>query len=840
MLSTDSASKEATSGAGLCRPEPMAVMIFRRFLLAIAFFLALGPSVLKMYETSHWFREEDPSVYDKAKDWFAEAKIPYAKAFHHHEKSLMRVYFFVVPYILSAFLLAASHAIEGQFTSSRSKSDGAFAPPRSYLLLRSLLEQTWQTPHFAQRFLWAPNQISTAELLGIATYLTLNVGTFAVRVRRSLPRGTRKLLFLVDLDEDLGKEPIPNVSWEACEIWAKTLGILAILNLGWYLILPIGRRSVMLEAFCLSWERAVKYHRWIGYYTILLVLAHCVMYFGVWIYGNGHDRYDPEGNMIRRNMVPWGCGDGGLCDDDQKLQLRINMYGLVSFFFMMVMTVFTLPRIRRAHFEWFYYTHHLFIFVLFFLCLHYKGSFIYLIPGVAMYMVDKIFPLMAYRSAGTVETRLASPDVLEIFVPTATQGYYGGAYVFLNVPEVSWLEWHPFSLTSAPGKNGDRLVFHLKAAGTWTRAVLEAAAKARSEGSDLTVRIDGFYGHKVTENLSKKSAVVLVGGGIGVTPMVSVARDLVKNAPTVPVTLLWIVRTVAEACVLTDELTKASKHSSGELDVRVWVTLSQPEPHLDDTEQPNLLTKDNVGDLSHEEQVIALSSTISTIRSASSHKHLTTDSKVERAVSQSYMFHRLGFTPTTNALVMGMSAVVALSSYALTWHWGETKEFEPEDKLSLLHMTMIVVCVPVFMLIIECTRYLYRGYGTSIAGSPGEGETKHFSDLSGSDKFSSDKSDLNNFDSDSPKADDEELFASMVKGRIGCRPDFALEFSKIKTASGSDDFCADAGVLACGPLAMVKSITKICNTPDSGCAWGKEQEDGPDVFFSFTEEDWEW
>ena len=110
-----------------------------------------------------------------------------------------------------------------------------------------------------------------AKLLGVAAFLTLNLLTISVRVRRSLPRGSRKVEFLVDGDKDACREPIDPVSWQAVEIWGKTLGVVSMLNLGWYLLLPIGRKSVLLEALGVSWERAVvRYHDWVGYYSVLV------------------------------------------------------------------------------------------------------------------------------------------------------------------------------------------------------------------------------------------------------------------------------------------------------------------------------------------------------------------------------------------------------------------------------------------------------------------------------------------------------------------------------------------------------------------------------------------
>lgn len=47
-----------------------------------------------------------------------------------------------------------------------------------------------------------------------------------------------------------------------------------------------------------------------------------------------------------------------------------------------------------------------------------------------------------------------------------------GQYVFLNCPHLSRLEWHPFTLTSAPEEN----VFsvHIRAAGDWTEALIHS------------------------------------------------------------------------------------------------------------------------------------------------------------------------------------------------------------------------------------------------------------------------------------------------------------------------------------------------------------------------------
>lgn len=809
------------------------VKVTRTMMGMIAFLLAIAPTMLKMYETSHWFRsKDDPSPYDITRDWFEAAPIPYSNLFHHNDKTLMRVYFFIVPYILCAFFVALRHALS--IKAKMPTKD----PSYGHLVIRSILGRTWKIPQSAQTYLGMPRHISTTEVLGITVFLILNIGTFAVRVKRSLPRGTRKLNFLVDVDEARGNEPISPVSWEACEIWGKTLGVLAIMNLAWYLMLPMGRRSVILEATNVSWEHSVKYHRWVGYWTFVLVLLHCSMYVAVWMHGNGQARFDPESLMIHHNLVPWGCNT--TCDEEQYRQLRINFFGIYAFIFMVIMVVFSLPWIRRHRFELFYYTHHLFVLVLVFLCLHYPGSFIYLIPGVAVYMVDKLYPLFAYSSVGKVQTSLVSPDVLEVSVPTSTQCYYGGAYVFLNCPAVSWLQWHPFSLTSAPCKYKDHLTFHIKAAGDWTQSVIDCAKNAKEKGGDLEVRLDGFYGHNAIPSLSQRSAVVLVGGGIGVTPMISVATDLLNNSSSkLQITLLWVVRTVTEFSILADDLAAVMKVHDN-LQVRVWITMSQSEPALtQDMEQPIVaVNKDDVNQLQDQEVHDRILSILESIRSNKNHLKATTHDTPSETSTQLYIFNKPGLQPITNAVIMAVSIIIALSAYAFTWHFEYVHQIASEEIVTIIHMAAIITSIIVFVVILEGTRRIYHKH-TNQEKLNQEKLAKIVNDsLStfATIESTEEENSLKELSDDSTS--DESFLISMIKGRIGKRPDLKAEFKSISSKSNSDK--SDVAVLACGPMAMVETINEICNVPSSKCSSEEGTHHDSPVFFTYTEEDWEW
>jgi len=96
-------------------------------LLTTSFLCALFPSVIKLYETSHWFREGDDNNYDKALEFFTSPQLPFERIFDN-PKVLMRVYFFIIPYIFSAFFvllanIVTSYSDDSRPSRSRKKDD---------------------------------------------------------------------------------------------------------------------------------------------------------------------------------------------------------------------------------------------------------------------------------------------------------------------------------------------------------------------------------------------------------------------------------------------------------------------------------------------------------------------------------------------------------------------------------------------------------------------------------------------------------------------------------------------------------------------------------------------
>jgi NADPH oxidase 1 len=142
--------------------------------------------------------------------------------------------------------------------------------------------------------------------------------------------------------------------------------------------------------------------------------------------------------------------------------------------------------------------------------------------------------------------------------------YKAGQWLFLNVPEVSRQQWHPFTITSCP--YDDYISVHVRQVGDFTRALGDALGAgpaqdklfdeadrnqmfevALQNGQTMPkLRIDGPYGAPA-EDVFENEIAVLIGTGIGVTPWASILKNIwhLRNGPNPPTRLrrvefIWV------------------------------------------------------------------------------------------------------------------------------------------------------------------------------------------------------------------------------------------------------------------------------------------------------------
>ncbi|KAL6643681.1 hypothetical protein ACP70R_018447 [Stipagrostis hirtigluma subsp. patula] len=225
------------------------------------------------------------------------------------------------------------------------------------------------------------------------------------------------------------------------------------------------------------------------------------------------------------------------------------------------------PLRRLSGFNMFWYSHHLFVivyaaFVVHGVCLYinrtwYKQTtWMYLAIPLLLYAGERL--LRALRSHGLTTVRIEKValypgNVIAIHM-SKPQGfrYKSGQYIYVNCGEVSPFEWHPFTITSAPGD--DYLSMHIRCRGDWTssfRALFSQVCRPPAAGQSGLLRadftspmapppprpqaarlpkllIDGPYGAPA-QDYRKYDVLLLIGLGIGATPLISIVKDVLNN-----------------------------------------------------------------------------------------------------------------------------------------------------------------------------------------------------------------------------------------------------------------------------------------------------------------------
>lgn len=221
--------------------------------------------------------------------------------------------------------------------------------------------------------------------------------------------------------------------------------------------------------------------------------------------------------------------------------------GHLMLLLMMLMYTSAAQRVRNQCFEAFWYTHHLGLIFIWLLMMHGYGCFVksrfdlckgymtwrFVVVGYFLYLIERLLREYRARQETYITKVVCHPAAtIEIQFKMPSFNYISGQYLFMNVPEVSPYEWHPFTITSSPYE--DFVSIHIRQVGDFTHA-LGRRLGCTSNGlqtNDILLprlRIDGPFGAP-TEDVFKHEIAVLVGTGIGVTPFASILKTIFYKA----------------------------------------------------------------------------------------------------------------------------------------------------------------------------------------------------------------------------------------------------------------------------------------------------------------------
>nr|XP_016509055.1 PREDICTED: ferric reduction oxidase 4-like [Nicotiana tabacum] len=170
------------------------------------------------------------------------------------------------------------------------------------------------------------------------------------------------------------------------------------------------------------------------------------------------------------------------------------MAGEIAALVAIAMWCTSLYKIRRKMFEVFFYAHQLYILYIFFYLFHVGVAYTCMIlPGIFLFVIDRYLRFLQFkRRARLISARLSPCSTIELtFSKNPALTYNPTSILFVNVPSVYKLQWHPFTVVSNSNLEADKLSVVIKCMGSWSQKLEKQLS---SSPDHLQISTEGPYG----------------------------------------------------------------------------------------------------------------------------------------------------------------------------------------------------------------------------------------------------------------------------------------------------------------------------------------------------------
>lgn len=311
------------------------------------------------------------------------------------------------------------------------------------------------------------------------------------------------------------------------------------------LTIPVARYSSLLQLVGWSHVRAIFFHRWIGRLIVFASLAHGTLHSYRWI-------SIANESFFKMVTIPNGCwsdwdGYQPICsspDTDCSCYDHFrNLTGCLAVIPLLLILVSSLGTVRRKFYFMFWRIHVIsgplaFLFVI----VHWPRAILYICGGLLYYLASSM-PVFLETRTSKSEVALVSAKLIDNetkdddTVPRtcvsltlkvsslAMERYRAAQYVRLWASDIA-SEAHPFTInkvwSSQEDENYMRIIF--RQTGNFTK---QLGHRLLDSQDPPVIHLDGFHGPlDRLDILSKHDVVLIVAGGIGVTPYLSLLREL--------------------------------------------------------------------------------------------------------------------------------------------------------------------------------------------------------------------------------------------------------------------------------------------------------------------------
>lgn len=362
--------------------------------------------------------------------------------------------------------------------------------------------------------------------------------------------------------------------------------------------------------------------------------------------------------------------------------------------------------------------------------------------------------------------------------------YNALSHIFIRVRELSWLQWHPFSVSSSPLDGQHHLSVLIKVLGDWTGKLRDNCSNVLEQSQEglpcqpysrMTASVEEPYGHDPAYHLAYEN-LILVAGGIGISPLLAILRDIMhrtrENKCGLPknVLVVWAVKRSKELSLLSMIDPKFICPSISEkvyLEIQTYVT-QELEPPLEDG------------------------------------NHSTSEIYSFPVTNGSSMS---GLVGTANNIWSGIYVFSSTIGFIILFDLMEALYVTPFDvKCRWFKGLLFVICMIVSVVVFGgVVVFLWNQWERRASNSEKYANGREISDIA---------------QYDDPKMQNnasESRIARMNSTHYGCRPNFPAIFSSVSEQWRK----VLVGVIACGPQSLQTSVAAECR---SRTIWRREDQ----------------
>jgi ferredoxin-NADP reductase len=303
-------------------------------------------------------------------------------------------------------------------------------------------------------------------------------------------------------------------------------------------------RDTWLSKF-IPFDYMVEFHKYLGYIMGIQLVATIV----VFLFHFGHLCRQFNAGIEKQNF----------CDKFSE-EIMLTGYAILATYLIMWSTSLFCVRGRR-YYQFFYYMHHFFVVLYIVTLIHTLDSKVrndglkrsqtwkWLAVPLGVYIIDRLVVALTCKRTHIAHVRLfwnPKAMVINIKKPEGLV-YKAGQFFQVNIPCLSRLQWHPFSVSSAPGDKYVHMCIRAVPGG-WTEKLFDKLHSLQQEkveqalengtrssvilqtelsAEDVPVKLMGPFGAP-SQDVRLYEYAMLMGSGTGIVPMLSQVRDMLQ------------------------------------------------------------------------------------------------------------------------------------------------------------------------------------------------------------------------------------------------------------------------------------------------------------------------